>query len=158
MKKLALLVSSLFILTACSATKEECDPSKAQSFITKISCSTSGTYDQRVSDKKIELAMAEERQNKVTKEHKKAQDKLKKSTDALKAKNAELAKLNQSTKGYLEQLKSKSKGKQNILDEIANIEKQLQQVSTSGVSEEEQKAQIKVLQSKLKALEKATGI
>lgn len=155
MKKVLLLASSLLLLTACSTTKEQCDPSLPQSFLNKIACTTSGHYDQRISDKEQELAKAKERNKQLKREHQKAKDKAQTTATVLADKEAQVAKLNQETQSYLSQLKDKAQGKQNVLDEIAKIEKQLNQVSGS---EQQQKEKIKALQRKLKALEKATGI
>lgn len=156
--KFTLVATTLAILTACSASKEQCDPSKSISFIDKIACSTSGTYDERVSDKEKELAQAQDQKQRLDKEYSQTKAKVKKSKQDLANKNAELAKLNKSTQSYAEQLKAKAKGKADVLSQIDNIEKQLKQVSSSGLSEAQQQAKIQELQRKLQALQKATGI
>lgn len=49
--KLSLLVASLTVLTACSVTPEQCDPSVESSVWNKMACTTSGSYDHRVKEK-----------------------------------------------------------------------------------------------------------
>lgn len=57
MKKLAFfsLPISVLLLAGCSATPDECDPSKELSFIQKMACTNSGSYEQRIDAKNSEL-------------------------------------------------------------------------------------------------------
>ncbi len=54
--KLSLLVASLTVLTACSVTPEQCDPSVESSVWNKMACTTSGSYESSCQRKRTDVA------------------------------------------------------------------------------------------------------
>lgn len=63
-KSLLILVPAL-VLTACTSTPEECDPTRDPSFFNKIGCVFSGSYSQRVEQKKVEIEQLRQEQKEV---------------------------------------------------------------------------------------------
>lgn len=57
-----------FILTACTMTPDECDPSSDPGFFNKIGCSVSGSYSKRVETKQQEIKDLREEQKALTEE------------------------------------------------------------------------------------------
>lgn len=156
--KLSLLVASLTVLTACSVTPEQCDPSVESSVWNKMACTTSGTYDHRVKDKERTLQSEKDKQTALNKTYADTQKKAKATERTLAKKKAELATLNKSVTDYAAQLKQKAKGKEDVLAEVRKVEQQLKQVNGSAASEEAKQAEIKALKRKLEALQAASGI
>ena len=56
------------------------------------------------------------------------------------------------------ELKQKAKGRQDLQAEIAEVEKQMKAVNSSGGSEMEKQAELEQLQRKLSNLQKALGL
>ena len=63
-KSLLILVPAL-VLTACTSTPEECDPTRDPGFFNKIGCVFSGSYSQRVEQKKVEIEQLRQEQKDV---------------------------------------------------------------------------------------------
>ena len=63
-KSLLILVPAL-VLTACTSTPEECDPTRDPGFFNKICCVFSGSYSQRVEQKKVEIEQLRQEQKDV---------------------------------------------------------------------------------------------
>ncbi|MGC6247820.1 hypothetical protein ACNO7P_05170 [Bisgaard Taxon 45] len=155
---LPLFIASLTVLTACSVTPEQCDPSVEASVWNKMACKTSGTYDNRVKEKERTLQSEKDKQTALHKTYAETQKKAKGSERALAKKKAELVALNKSVTDYATQLKQKAKGKEDVLAEVRKVEQQLKQVNGSAASEEAKQAEIKALKRKLEALQAASGI
>ncbi|MDP9500400.1 hypothetical protein O7M46_05465 [Bisgaard Taxon 45] len=155
---LPLFIASLTVLTACSVTPEQCDPSVEASVWNKMACKTSGTYDNRVKEKERTLQSEKAKQTALHKTYAETQKKAKGSERALAKKKAELVALNKSVTDYATQLKQKAKGKEDVLAEVRKVEQQLKQVNGSAASEEAKQAEIKALKRKLEALQAASGI
>ncbi|MGC6376820.1 hypothetical protein ACNO7L_03255 [Bisgaard Taxon 45] len=155
---LPLFIASLTVLTACSVTPEQCDPSVEASVWNKMACTTSGTYDNRVKEKERTLQSERDKQTALHKTYAETQKKAKGSERALAKKKAELVALNKSVTDYATQLKQKAKGKEDVLAEVRKVEQQLKQVNGSAASEEAKQAEIKALKRKLEALQAASGI
>ncbi|MGC6407744.1 hypothetical protein ACNO7M_03890 [Bisgaard Taxon 45] len=155
---LPLFIASLTVLTACSVTPEQCDPSVEASVWNKMACKTSGTYDNRVKEKERTLQSEKDKQTALHKTYAETQKKAKGSERALAKKKAELVGLNKSVTDYATQLKQKAKGKEDVLAEVRKVEQQLKQVNGSAASEEAKQAEIKALKRKLEALQAASGI
>ncbi|XWY18901.1 hypothetical protein ACNGTO_07835 [Bisgaard Taxon 45] len=155
---LPLFIASLTVLTACSVTPEQCDPSVEASVWNKMACTTSGTYDNRVKEKERTLQSEKDKQTALHKTYAETQKKAKGSERALAKKKAELVALNKSVTDYATQLKQKAKGKEDVLAEVRKVEQHLKQVNGSAASEEAKQAEIKALKRKLEALQAASGI
>ena len=59
MNKMALLVSSAalaLMVTGCTSTPEECDPSQDPGFFNKMGCTFSGSYNERIQQKEQQVA------------------------------------------------------------------------------------------------------
>ena len=63
-KSLLILVPAL-VLTACTSTPEECDPTRDPGFFNKIGCVFSGSYSQRVEQKKVEIEQLRQEQKEM---------------------------------------------------------------------------------------------
>ena len=63
-KSLLILVPAL-VLTACTSTPEECDPTRDPGFFNTIGCMFSGSYSQRVEQKKVEIEQLRQEQKDV---------------------------------------------------------------------------------------------
>ena len=63
-KSLLILVPAL-VLTACTSTPEECDPTRDPGFFNKIDSVFSGSYSQRVEQKKVEIEQLRQEQKDV---------------------------------------------------------------------------------------------
>ena len=50
------------LLTACTATPEECDPTRDPGFFNKIGCTFSGSYSERVEQKKVAVEQLRQEQ------------------------------------------------------------------------------------------------
>ena len=137
-KSLLILVPAL-VLTACTSTPEECDPTRDPGFFNKIGCVFSGSYSQRVEQKKVEIEQLRQEQKEMLAtyqeleanrskmindkaERKRQLDKL----DANIAKvRSNLAKKNALTKEYqqkLDKIKKKRKNARN-LDDAGSLER-----------------------------------
>ena len=53
------------LLTACTATPEECDPTRDPGFFNKIGCTFSGSYSERVEQKKVAVEQLRQEQKDV---------------------------------------------------------------------------------------------
>ncbi|KAE9535383.1 hypothetical protein [Ursidibacter arcticus] len=156
--KLSLCIFSAATLMACSASTAECDPNAPLGLFGKIACASSGSYDQRVSDKEAELAAAQAHNSSLQKANRAAKAKAEQSAEKLKGKKAELNKLNQTVSNYAAQLKEKAKGNDQILQQIKDAESQIQAVNDSSVSDEVKQAELRKLQRKLATYQKALGL
>ena len=137
-KSLLILVPAL-VLTACTSTPEECDPTRDPGFFNKIGCVFSGSYSQRVEQKKVEIEQLRQEQKEMLAtyqeleanrskmindkaERKRQLDKL----DANIAKvRSNLAKKNALTKEYqqkLDKIQQASKNARN-LDDAGSLER-----------------------------------
>lgn len=157
MKKL-LIVSSVAVLAACSATPEQCDPSVEQSFIQKIACTNSGSYDHRIHTKESKLSQEQAHNSALQSSHQHAQKVNANSTQEVSQKRTQVAQMNQSLSASASALKQKAQGHQKIADQIKAIEQQIQQVNNSGTSDTAKEAQLKALQRKLATYQKALGL
>ena len=63
-KSLLILVPAL-VLTACTSTPEECDPTCDPGFFNKMGCVFSGSYSERVEQKKVEIEQLRQEQKEV---------------------------------------------------------------------------------------------
>ena len=53
------------LLTACTATPEECDPTRDPGFFNKIGCTFSGSYSERVEQKKVAVEQLRQEQKEM---------------------------------------------------------------------------------------------
>ena len=148
LKSLLILVPAL-VLTACTATPEECDPTRDPGFFNKIGCVFSGSYSQRVEQKKVEIEQLRQEQKDVLEAYQALEanrskmiadraeryrqlDKL--DNDIAKVR-ASLAKKNALTKEYQQKLDKlqKASNEARNLDDAGSLEKsqKLQEVQDS---------------------------
>lgn len=160
MKIIKLLVTATVfgVLWGCSATPEQCDPSKPQSVFQKMNCLGSGSYDTRVEQKKNTLAMEEQKNSQAHKLNKQVEAKKKSSQRTLAKKRAEVKKLNAALASYSQKLQAKAQGKEDILQQIDNVQQKAKNINSSTVSEAQKQAELLKLQQKLATLEQAIGL
>lgn len=158
MIKLSLLAAAISTLAACAATPEECDPNAPMGLFGKIACASSGSYDQRISDKEQQLQIAEAHNSQLQRANQVAKNKAAQSAAKLKNKRAELNKLNNSLAQSATQLKAKAQGNAQILQQIEDVEKQIRNVNHSSSSDEAKQAELQKLQRQLAAYQKALGL
>lgn len=147
-KSLLILVPAL-VLTACTSTPEECDPTRDPGFFNKIDCVFSGSYSQRVDQKKVEIEQLRQEQKDVLEAYQALEanrskmiadraeryrqlDKL--DNDIAKVRSS-LAKKNALTKEYQQKLEKlqKASNEARNLDDAGSLEKsqKLQEVQDS---------------------------
>ena len=142
--KTAALLGAAVLLSACTNTPEECDPSVELNMFSKAACQFSGSYDKRIEQKEKLVLDAKTENAKFNKIY----------ADI----KAQQAKLDQSVGKLTAELKQKAKGRQDLQAEIAEVEKQMKAVNNSGGSEMEKQAELEQLQRKLSNLQKALGL
>ena len=147
-KSLLILVPAL-VLTACTSTPEECDPTRDPGFFNKMGCVLSGSYSDRVEQKKVEIEQLRQEQKEVLEAYQALEanrskmiadraeryrqlDKL--DNDIAKVR-ASLAKKNALTKEYQQKLDKLQKASNDArnLDDAGSLEKsqKLQEVQDS---------------------------
>ena len=139
--KTTALLGAAVLLSACTNTPEECDPSVELNMFSKATCQFSGSYDKRIEQKEKLVLDAKTENAKFNKIY----------ADI----KAQQAKLDQSVGKLTAELKQKAKGRQDVQAEIAEVEKQMKAVNNSSGSEMEKQAELEQLQRKLSNLQKA---
>ena len=142
--KTTALLGAAVLLSACTNTPEECDPSVELNMFSKATCQFSGSYDKRIEQKEKLVLDAKTENAKFNKIY----------ADI----KAQQAKLDQSVGKLTAELKQKAKGRQDLQAEIAEVEKQMKAVNNSSGSEMEKQAELEQLQRKLSNLQKALGL
>ena len=156
--KLLSVLSAGLLLAACSATPEECDPNVEQSIWGKMACVNSGSYETRVQRKESELSQEQVKNADLQAKNKRAQEAKNKSAKQLNQKKAALANLNSELQNDATLLKQKAQGNSDVLAKIQDVEQQMKQVNTSGVSDEAKAKELQTLQRKLAAYKKALAV
>lgn len=157
-KLTAIATISLFSLTACTNTPEECDPSIELNVFSKAACKMSGSYDERI-EQKEKILIDEKATNQQLKNIYAQIQQQQKSVNASKAqKQAQLAKLSKSVTALTADLKQKVQGKSALLKQINDVEQQMQAVNNSSGSDMDKQLEIQRLQSKLSTLQQALGL
>lgn len=157
-KLTAIATISLFSLTACTNTPEECDPSIELNVFSKAACKMSGSYDERI-EQKEKILIDEKATNQQLKNIYAQIQQQQKSVNASKAqKQAQLAKLSKSVTALTADLKQKAQGKSALLKQINDVEQQMQAVNNSSGSDMDKQLEIQRLQSKLSTLQQALGL
>ena len=150
--KTTALLGAAVLLSACTNTPEECDPSVELNMFSKAACQFSGSYDKRIEQKEKLVLDAKTENAKFNKTQQKSVN------QSIAQKKAQQAKLDQSVGKLTAELKQKAKGRQDLQAEIAEVEKQMKAVNNSGGSEMEKQAELEQLQRKLSNLQKALGL
>ena len=156
--KTTALLGATVLLSACTNTPEECDPSVELNMFSKAACQFSGSYDKRIEQKEKLVLDAKKENAKFNKIYADIKAQQKSVTQSIAQKKAQQAKLNQSVDKLTAELKQKAKGRQDLQAEIAEVEKQMKAVNSSGGSEMEKQAELEQLQRKLSNLQKALGL
>ncbi len=150
-----LAVSSLF-LTACTNTPEECDPRQDLNLFSKISCSVSGSYEQRIDQKEQDLAYEQNRASSAqaeanrTLKQSKAMDKKVQQAKAAKQQSA------QATAALQQQVNQKTQTKQQAQAELNKVNQQINKIQNSG-SADAQQAELERLQKRAETLRQAVN-
>lgn len=125
--KIITVLSLSFLLAACTATPEECDPSVELNVFSKAACQFSGSYQQRVDEKEITLNAENQKQGELNKGY----AKVKKQQSAVHKKVAnQSAKLNQLKQEIAKTKKQIEKVKNNPSLSVAEKEKELQRLQS----------------------------
>ncbi|PXZ06776.1 hypothetical protein [Gilliamella apicola] len=161
MKKISLilLLSPLVLLTGCTTTPEQCDPTNTNiGIMDKISCNYSGNYQARI-DKKERILEDEKRANAQFREIYATIEKQKKSTSlSVKQKQAQLQKLKTELTQLTKEVKEKAKNRDDLQAQVKDIEQQMNKVNNSNASDMEKQVELDKLNKKLQQLQKALNI
>ncbi|MCK3654935.1 hypothetical protein A4G19_03870 [Pasteurellaceae bacterium Macca] len=150
--KFLLLANFALILTACTTTPQQCDPSKQLGMLDKLSCTMSHSYDQRITDKEQDIAYEQQRNAHAQADYAKTQSQQSALNKTISQKQAQQQKISQNTKALQQQVGKKQQQKQATMQEIKRIEKQISAVKSSGKSAAQQQSEIKALESRLEKL------
>ncbi len=161
MKKISVLflLSPLLLITGCSTTPEQCDPTNTNiGIMDKISCNYSGNYQARI-DKKEQILENEKRANAQFREIYATIERQKNSTSSsVKQKQAQLQKLKKELTQLTNEVKQKAKNRDDLQAQVNDIEQQLKKVNNSNSSELEKKVELDKLNKKLQQLQKALNL
>ncbi len=161
MKKISLilLLSPLVLLTGCTTTPEQCDPTNTNiGIMDKISCNYSGNYQARI-DKKEKILEDEKRANAQFREIYATIEKQKNSTSlSVKQKQAQLQKLKTELTQLTKEVKNKAKNRDDLQAQVKDIEQQMNKVNNSNASDMEKQVELDKLNKKLQQLQKALNI
>ena len=161
MKKISLilLLSPLVLLTGCTTTPEQCDPTNTNiGIMDKISCNYSGNYQARI-DKKEKILEDEKRANAQFREIYATIEKQKNSTSlSVKQKQAQLQKLKTELTQLTKEVKEKAKNRSDLQAQVKDIEQQMNKVNNSNASDMEKQVELDKLNKKLQQLQKALNI
>lgn len=161
MKKISLilLLSPLVLLTGCTTTPEQCDPTNTNiGIMDKISCNYSGNYQARI-DKKEQILEDEKRANAQFREIYATIEKQKNSTSlSVKQKQAQLQKLKTELTQLTKEVKDKAKNRDDLQAQVKDIEQQMNKVNNSNASDMEKQVELDKLNKKLQQLQKALNI
>lgn len=158
--RLYVLLASI-LLAGCATSPQDCDlHAQAPSFLTKLSCTTSGGYRQKVDDQERHVLQSQ-RDNKIAQQNladtqireQASSQKLADEQTRLKAARSDLAQ----TLKKLKSSKSHSQQRQQEINQLVKLQQQSQQAnSASDVADIEQK--IAAAKSRIKVLEQANSI
>ena len=161
MKKISVLflLSPLLLITGCSTTPEQCDPTNTNiGIMDKISCNYSGNYQARI-DKKEQILENEKRANAQFREIYATIERQKNSTSlSVKQKQAQLQKLKTELTQLTNEVKQKAKNRDDLQSQVNDIEQQLKKVNNSNSSELEKQVELDKLNKKLQQLQKALNL
>ena len=161
MKKISFifLFSPWLLLTGCSTTPEQCDPTNTNiGIMDKISCNYSGNYQARI-DKKEQILENEKRANAQFREIYATIERQKNSTSSsVKQKQAQLQKLKKELTQLTNEVKQKAKNRDDLQAQVNDIEQQLKKVNNSNSSELEKQVELDKLNKKLQQLQKALNL
>lgn len=161
MKKISVLflLSPLLLITGCSTTPEQCDPTNTNiGIMDKISCNYSGNYQARI-DKKEQILENEKRANAQFREIYATIESQKNSTSlSVKQKQAQLQKLKKELTQLTNEVKQKAKNRDDLQAQVNDIEQQLKKVNNSNSSELEKQVELDKLNKKLQQLQKALNL
>ncbi|OTQ63135.1 hypothetical protein [Gilliamella apis] len=161
MKKISVifLLSPLLLITGCSTTPEQCDPTNTNiGIMDKISCNYSGNYQARI-DKKEQILENEKRANAQFREIYATIERQKNSTSlSVKQKQAQLQKLKKELTQLTNEVKQKAKNRDDLQAQVNDIEQQLKKVNNSNSSELEKQVELDKLNKKLQQLQKALNL
>ncbi|KES16356.1 MULTISPECIES: hypothetical protein [Gilliamella] len=161
MKKISIifLLSPLLLITGCSTTPEQCDPTNTNiGIMDKISCNYSGNYQARI-DKKEQILENEKRANAQFREIYATIERQKNSTSlSVKQKQTQLQKLKTELTQLTSEVKQKAKNRDDLQAQVNDIEQQLKKVNNSNSSELEKQVELDKLNKKLQQLQKALNL
>ena len=161
MKKISIifLLSPLLLITGCSTTPEQCDPTNTNiGIMDKISCNYSGNYQARI-DKKEQILENEKRANAQFREIYATIERQKNSTSlSVNQKQAQLQKLKKELTQLTNEVKQKAKNRDDLQAQVNDIEQQLKKVNNSNSSELEKQVELDKLNKKLQQLQKALNL
>ncbi|WP_392552560.1 hypothetical protein RHO14_01485 [Orbus wheelerorum] len=159
-KMISLLFISSLSLVGCTTTDTTiCDPTnKNLGILDKMSCNFSGHYQERV-DQKTQILIDEQATNSQFKALYAEIEKQKNDSSAnVKQKQADLNRLQKNLTQLTDELKQKAIGRDDLQQQIKDIDQQLNTVKNSSSSEIEKQVELDSLNNKLKKLQKALSL
>lgn len=161
MKKIISLaiISSLALIGCTTTNTEMCDPTnKNLGILDKMSCNFSGHYQERI-DQKEQILINEQETNKQFKALYAEIEKQKNSSAmSVAEKKAALNKLEKNLTKLTDELKAKAANRDDLQQQIQDIDTQLDKVKNSSASEVQKQVELDSLNEKLKKLQKALNL
>lgn len=155
-----MLLAGIASLAGCAVSAQQCDPRNADvGFATKFGCNTQSVYAQRV-DEKEQVLLDEQKTNQLFRDVYAAIEQEQASVGRdLNTQQVQYARLNQSLRALLTELKGRAKGNQRIETEIASVENELSKLNQQDNPAVLQKQhELQKLRNKLTSLESDLGL
>jgi len=159
-KRLFILLILAFSLSSCATSQEQCDPRNANAgFLNKLSCTSHGTYAQRV-EQKERILLDEQRTNQLFREVYAALEQEQQQVgQQRRQQQAQSAALKRSLNALLSEISSKTQGNQRMEAEIAEIEKEIERLSQEqNPSVMQRRHELQQLQQHITDLETDLGL
>lgn len=155
-----LLITSL-LLSGCATSPQECDlHAQDPSFLTKLSCTTSGGYRQRVNEQEQQVLRTQQENELAKQELANTQRRQQASSQQLVTEQAKLSAVQSDLARTLKQLNSRKLKNKQSLQEVKHLQSLQQQLQRASSDSEIAAIQRKVDEAKKKveALEKANTL
>lgn len=155
------LLITLLLLSGCATSPQECDlHAQDPSFLTKLSCTTSGGYRQRVNEQEQQVLHTQQENELAKQELANTQGRQQASSQQLVTEQAKLSAVQSDLARTLKQLNSRKLKNKQSLQEVKHLQSLQQQLQRASSDSEIAAIQRKVDEAKKKveALEKANTL
>lgn len=155
------LLITLLLLSGCATSPQECDlHAQDPSFLTKLSCTTSGGYRQRVNEQEQQVLHTQQENELAKQELANTQGRQQASSQQLVTEQAKLSAVQSDLARTLKQLNSRKLKNKQSLQELKHLQSLQQQLQRASSDSEIAAIQRKVDEAKKKveALEKANTL
>ena len=155
MKIIAIAATSVFLLSACATSIDDCDPSVDNGFFGKIGCSVSGSYEKRVELKEAENAKLLEQNKELALIHEKLENDNRLLTGTISQREKALKELKANIKALEKSLNEKKTLSAKTQEAIDKMKAQIDNMSESDGSiliqkREEQLKELQAIEANLR--------